>query len=322
MLKKILITPLIILSFLQFSFGCTWFSFENDKGHYFIGRTMEWPGDLNTKITLVPRGYKFGNFTTHYGFVGMSHNGNFSDGMNEYGLAVSALWLSSSKYPDKKDADYNITMLLPYVLGNTTTVAQAVEFIKKHKFYTSVLPEISDKVEITVHFAISDAQGNSVVVEFINGKTKIYDNKIKVLTNDPAYDEQLKLLKKYQEDKFKEDKFIAFDYSSEGRFAKMAAFNITKANTPDDLTAVNHAWSIINTVDIPQGSLYWRWVSSKPQFTSYSVVGDLSNRVYYFRTWDNYDIRKVDLSKIDFAKAKYQADTIFGQADYQEFKFK
>lgn len=86
-------------------------------------------------------------------------------------------------------------MLLPYVLGNTTTVAQAVEFIKKHKFYTSVLPEISDKVEITVHFAISDAQGNSVVVEFINGKTKIYDNKIKVLTNDPAYDEQLKLLK-------------------------------------------------------------------------------------------------------------------------------
>ncbi|MDE4953300.1 linear amide C-N hydrolase, partial [Francisella tularensis subsp. holarctica] len=77
MLKKILITPLIILSFLQFSFGCTWFSFENDNGHYFIGRTMEWPGDLYTKITLVPRGYKFGNFTTNYGFVVISHNGNF-----------------------------------------------------------------------------------------------------------------------------------------------------------------------------------------------------------------------------------------------------
>ncbi|MBD2809090.1 choloylglycine hydrolase, partial [Francisella tularensis] len=40
------------------------------------------------------------------------------------------------------------------------------------------------------------------------------------------------------------------------------------------------------------------------------------------RTWYNYDIRKVDLSKIDFAKAKYQVDTIFGQAEYQEFKFK
>ncbi|MDE4996869.1 choloylglycine hydrolase, partial [Francisella tularensis subsp. holarctica] len=56
--------------------------------------------------------------------------------------------------------------------------------------------------------------------------------------------------------------------------------------------------------------------------TSYSVVDDLSNRDYYFRTWDNNDIRKVDLIKIDFAKAKYQADTIFGQADYQEIKFK
>ncbi|MDE5018730.1 choloylglycine hydrolase, partial [Francisella tularensis subsp. holarctica] len=34
MLKKILKTPLSILSFLRFSFGGTWFSFENDKGHY------------------------------------------------------------------------------------------------------------------------------------------------------------------------------------------------------------------------------------------------------------------------------------------------
>ncbi|MDE4944836.1 choloylglycine hydrolase, partial [Francisella tularensis subsp. holarctica] len=84
----------------------------------------------------------------------------------------------------------------------------------------------------------------------------------KVLTNDPAYDEHLKLLKKYQDHEIKEDKFIAFYYSPQGSFAKMVAFNTTKANTPDDLTAVNQAWSMINTVDIQYGYIYWRWVSS------------------------------------------------------------
>ena len=52
--------------------ACTWFRFLNDQKHSFIGRTLEWPGDLNSQITRVPRGHDFGQFKSEHGFVGVS----------------------------------------------------------------------------------------------------------------------------------------------------------------------------------------------------------------------------------------------------------
>jgi choloylglycine hydrolase len=141
------------------------------------------------------------------------------------------------------------------------------------------------------------------------------------MTNDPNFTEQLKVWSKYDPAKFDEGTFQGFDYSPEGRFCRMAAINATQAKVPDDMAAVNRAWSMVNTVDIPQGILYWRWVNESPQFTSYSVVGDLQNRVYYFRTWNNYDIRKIALADIDFVKTEFTSETIYTPADYQPFRF-
>lgn len=301
--------------------ACTWFDFRNDPGDCFIGRTMEWPGDLKGEITVVPRDYALGSVKTKYGFVGVSHAGSgFSDGLNEQGVACSALWLDESEYAEKKEGAHNVSELLGYVLGNTKSVDEAVAFIKANSFYTSDTPVVPG-LALKLHFAITDASGRSVVVEFINGKTVIHENKIGAMTNDPRYEEQLKNWSKYEGKPFNEDTFEAFDLSPKGRFCRMAALNVTQAKVPTDAAAVNRAWSMINTVDLPQGVLYWRWVSNHPQFTSYSVVDDLKNRVYYFRTYDNYDIRKIDLSKIDFATAKYQSASLFGTADYKEFKF-
>jgi penicillin V acylase-like amidase (Ntn superfamily) len=301
--------------------ACTWFEFLNDKKDPFVGRTMEWPGDLNAQITIVPRNYDLGSFKTDYGFVGMSHGGVFSDGMNEHGMAVSALWLDSSKYGKNEPSASPITDLLPYVLGKTKTVDEAIAFIKGNKFYT-LTSELAPGLALALHFAITDATGRSIVVEFGGGDAKIYENKVGVMTNDPPYDEQLRIWSQYDGIKFSEESFEGFNYSPEGRFCRMAAINQTQAKVPTDEAAVNRAWSMLNTVDIPQGILYWRWVNEHPQFTSYAVVGDLKNRVYFFRTYDNYDIRKVELGKIDFAEAKYKSTSLFGSADYREFKFK
>jgi len=300
--------------------ACTWFEFSNDKKNCFIGRTMEWPGDLQGQISLVPRNYQMGEFKTQYGFVGISHGGKFSDGINEHGLAVSALWLDESKYSDKTEDALNIMELLPRVLGSTKTVEEAVEFVKANKFYTSS-SEVTPGLDLKLHFAVTEASGRSVVIEFINGETRIHENRVGAMTNDPSYEEQLKIWSAYDPSKFNEETFEGFNYSPTGRFCRMAAFNATQAGVPDDLAAVNRAWSMVNTVDIPQGILYWRWVSDQPQFTSYSVVADLHNRVYYFRTYNNYDIRKLDLNTINFATAQYRSVPLFTPAHYQEFLF-
>lgn len=300
--------------------ACTWFIFKNDKGNAFIGRTMEWPGDLHGEMAIVPRGYKFGSIKTRYGFVGLNHKGVVSDGMNEHGVAISGLWLGASKYWKKGDADCHIVDLIPNVLGNTKSVDEAVAYIKKTKFYTSG-SDVTSGLALTIHFSITDASGKTVVVEFVEGERKIYENKVGVMTNDPPYDKHLAIWSAYDPSKFSEETFEGFDYSPEGRFCRMAAINATQAKVPTDEAAVNRAWSMINTVDIPQGILYWRWVNDHPQFTSYSIVADVKNRVYYLRTYDNYDIRKIDLSKIDFAAVKPKSVTIFGKAKYRDFEF-
>jgi len=302
--------------------ACTWFEFLNDKKHVFIGRTMEWPTDLHGKISIVPRNYDFGSFKTDYGFVGMSHGKDlfFSDGMNEQGMAVSSLWLDS-EFAKKEQGSLPLTELVRHVLGKTKTVDEAIAFIKGNKFHATS-PEVLSGHELKQHFAITDATGRSIVVEFVKGGVKIYENKVGAMTNDPTYDEHLKIWSKYNGKKFNEEDFEAFNYSPGGRFCRMAAFNATQAKVPTDEAAVNRAWSMVNTVDIPQGIIYIRAINDRPHFTSYAVVGDLRNRVYYFRTYDNYDIRKVDLAKIDFGKVKQKSASLFGPANYREFKFK
>jgi choloylglycine hydrolase len=303
--------------------ACTWFEFQNDLKHTFIGRSMEWPGDLQGEMTIVPRNHGMGEakkFKTRHGFVGISHAGMFSDGLNEHGLACSALWLAESKYQDKTPEGLHVGDVVGYVLGNMKTVDEAVTFFKETPLYSEKVAIMNDILP-TFHFAVTDPNGRSVVVEVIDGKTQIHENKVGVMTNDPPYDEQLKIWSKYEVRQLNEESFEAFDYSPEGRFCRMAAINATQAKVPTDAAAVNRAWSMLNTVDIPKGILYWRWVNDDPQFTSYAVVGDLNNRVYYFRTYDNYDIRKVDLAKIDFSKVPFRSASIFGGADYKEFQF-
>jgi len=302
--------------------ACTWFRFLNDQKHSFIGRTVEWPGDLNIQITRVPRGHDFGKFKSEYGFVGVSHKGPFSDGLNEHGLATSALWLSESIYAEPLPDTWPITDLIPLLLGNAKKVDEAIELVKAHT-WSGAKAGVFGSIALTAHFEVTDATGRSVVFEFLDGtgKPNIFENEVGSLTNDPNYREQMKVWSKYDPKKFNEENFEAFDYSPEGRFCRMAAMNATQVSVPDDIAAVNRAWSMVNAVDIPKGILYWRWVNNDPQFTSYSIVADQSNRVYYFRTWNNYDIRKVSLKDIDFAKTTYQADTMFTPEDYQEYKF-
>ena len=95
---------------------------------------MEWPGDLGAEIALIPRGHRIGDVETQYGFVGMYHGGLVSDGMNEHGVAASALWLDSSQYAPEGDGA-KISDLLNYVLGNTKSVEEAIAYIQGQSFY-------------------------------------------------------------------------------------------------------------------------------------------------------------------------------------------
>ena len=167
--------------------ACTWFGFINDEDKPFIGRTMEWPGDLGAQIAQVPRGHTIGDVTTQYGFVGMYHGSLFSDGINEHGVAISALWLENSTYSPAGDGTLKNIDLIHHTLGNTKTVDEALAYIQSNVFY-AYAPEILGNLPLTIHFAITDETGRSVVVEFGEDGVSIYENEVGVMTNDPTYD--------------------------------------------------------------------------------------------------------------------------------------
>ncbi|GJM63221.1 hypothetical protein PEDI_37730 [Persicobacter diffluens] len=50
---------------------------------------------------------------------------------------------------------------------------------------------------------------------------------------------------------------------------------------------------MVNMFEIPRGTLYWGWLAPAPQMVAYSIVADVKNADYYFRTYDNMIIRKV-----------------------------
>lgn len=314
--------------------ACTNFNFTTENGNTFIGRTMEWPGELNGQISTVPRNHHFSESKTVYGFVGIQHGEElFSSALNEHGLSGEALALASASFAPEGKGQIKSGDVIRYVLANAKNVDEAIKLLKETKVSVAAY-DVVDGLHLGMHYAFNDGK-KAIVVEYLDGSgfPVITENTLGVMTNDPAYGEQVLLAEGmldgtgYADAKWtpSEGNFAAFDYSPIGRFQKMVAFNYTmdEVKIKSDFDAVNRAWSMVNAVDIPQGTLYWRFASEDtPQFTSYSNVVDIENKDYYFRTYDNMDVRKIDVDSIDFTNVKYKSESLFRSVDnYTEYKF-
>ncbi|GLP96306.1 linear amide C-N hydrolase [Paraferrimonas sedimenticola] len=311
--------------------ACTYATFDNAAGNTFTARSMEWPGEIGAKLVISPRGHDFGDFKAKYGFAGMDHDGFVSSGMNEKGLSVELLALGEFNVVEPGQGDLAQGSIAGMLLGNAKNVDEAIEILKNTKIEGHEYAVVGGLV-LGIHLAITDGD-KSIVVEWLDGSgyPEIFENKLGVMTNDPNYPTQEALAMmmlggdlESGNAKFAEETFIAADSTPIGRFQRMVAANYTQDETlmKTDLDGVNRAWTMINSVDIPQGSLYWRFASDLPQFTSWSTVMDLDNKAYYFRTYDNMDIRKVAIGEMDFSKVKFQKQEIFKTAtDYQQVQY-
>ena len=69
---------------------------------------------------------------------------------------------------------------------------------------------------------------------------------------------------------------------------------------------------MLNNMEIVPGSMYWEFMSPLPQMIAYGNVVDIEGRSYYYRTYDNPVVRKVDLNSIDFGQVSYSETPIYG----------
>lgn len=120
------------------------------------------------------------------------------DGINEAGLSTEFLWFTEAKYNEAAKGDKNwlaVTDLGHWILGNFATVDEVRRAIMKIKVIGVYVPQL--KQIPGFHAAVHDAKGNSIVIEFTDGKTKVFDNPTGVMTNKPTFDWQLTNLRNY-----------------------------------------------------------------------------------------------------------------------------
>ena len=314
--------------------ACTDFLIKTTDGTNIVGRTMEWGLDLNSHIWLYARGELRSSKTpwgaagvqwkSKYGYLSLdSHNMPLAlDGMNEKGLSMGALWLPGTVYQDVPAAHPEMALsvldLGHWLLSNFKTVEEVKLAIGTVRVWS---PQLADWGGTpTIHLAIHDAQGNSAVVEFIDGKQKIYDNPVHVLTNAPTFDWHMTNLCNYVRLSAANASPIKIagtvlappgqgggflgipgDWTPPSRFVRTTAMLAFAKAVNSSTEGVNLAQHVLNAVDIPVGDVREKSNDfAHSDYTQWLVIKDLTNRVLYFRSYDNLTLRAIDLKKLNF----------------------
>lgn len=83
------------------------------------------------------------------------------DGMNEYGLSVACLTDVGAIYPQHNKMTLFDETLPRLILNKAKTVDEAIQLVSQYNLFFIVAPR---------HFMVADANGDSAVIEFVNGK--------------------------------------------------------------------------------------------------------------------------------------------------------
>ncbi|MFA5840288.1 MAG: choloylglycine hydrolase family protein [Candidatus Margulisiibacteriota bacterium] len=332
-MKKILLALVLIALTAPLTFACTDFQVKAKDGTVVVGRSMEFPLDLKSKVYVVPRGQQIYivnskgvkgiNWTAKYGYIGVNAfnlPNSFVEGLNEKGLAVEGLMFDGAVYqPIVANKYVTLDKLVAWLMGNFKSVAEVKQGIKDVSITAS---EVKELKKMGMHLAIHDASGNNLVIEFIGGQRKVYDNPLGVMTNRPEFPFQLTNLRNYI-NLTPNDKTplkingvkieptgvgsgmlgLPGDWTPSSRFVKVALCVNAALQPKNSKEAVILAEHILNVVDIPKGVIKEHPAPFVTLFgnAEWVLIKDLTNQILYFKTYDNTDWKSVDIKKFNLA---------------------
>lgn len=270
--------------------ACTTFQLKQQNQVYF-GRNYDWffsdalviinqkgvakPGYVARGVTGKPA-----SWTSKYASLTFNQYGREfpAGGMNSAGLVVESMSLEKTEIPPPDDRPYVAFggVWRQYLLDNFATVSKALAGIKKIRF--------GKPPKVGVHLLISDAGGDCAIIEFLEGKLKVYRGNnlpVRVLANS-TYQESLRHFQ--QNSSPLRDK-----WSSIKRF-KTAAAMVQKYHAAKDPGPVAYAFKVLKAV-------------ANSSYTQWSIVYDQKRRVAHFHTKLNPKLRSIDLKKLDLACA-------------------
>lgn len=314
-MKKAICCALAVLGFMLATVAdaCTRVVFHGDNSNVMTARSMDWKTDVGTNLWILPSGVKRNGlagpqsmqWSAKYGsVVATGYDISTTDGLNEKGLNANLLWLVESEYPQiekSKKPKLSISLWAQYVLDNFSTVAEAVEFLKKEPFDV-----ISDQVPgenrlATLHLSISDKTGDSAIVEYIGGRQVIHHNKsYQVMTNSPTFDQQLALNQYWKQ--IGGTVFMPGTNRAADRFARASFYIQAIPKHVDSNSSLASVFSVIRNVSVPYGLN----TEEEPNISStrWRTVVDHKRNLYFFESAVSPNVFWVDLNKINFKDGK------------------
>lgn len=324
----------IFISSAAIAHACTGVKIQSTDGAVTFARTLEFGTSLNSNILFIPReqswvspapdGTDGMTWQNKYAFLGPNSFGEkvFLDGLNEKGLYLGAFWFPKiANYP-KITGGAPANIIAPQAFGSLILgTCATLDDVRKKISEITLVGVTFEKMGMVLpmHWIVMDNTGKSIVIEPIDGKIVVTDNPVNVFTNSPPFTWHLQNLSNYMNltSKNCDSKKIRDytvnsigegsgmlglpgDFTPPSRFVRIALLSnaVDPIATVDD--AINQAFMLISNISIvkglaktvnPNGSI-------SVDYTQWTAVYDLKRHRCYFKTYDNQDVRMVQLDKL------------------------
>src|SRR5690606_11597659 len=133
---------------------------------------------------------------------------------------------------------------------NFATVDEAVKHLRDNPFtiVTDYVPG-EDRLA-TLHLSISDATGDSAIVEYINGEQVIHhDRKYQVMTNSPIFEKQLAQHSYWEQ--IGGTVFLPGTNRASDRFTRASFYINAIPQSEDSREAIASVFSVIRNASVP-----------------------------------------------------------------------
>ena len=302
---------------------CTAITFTA-ANHYF-GRNLDLERKYDEQVTITPKNYIFRYksgeiIRRHYAMIGTAMIVDdyplYYDAANEFGLSIAGLNFVKNSFLGKiQDNKINLAPyeLIPYLLGSCKNVDESIKLLQNINLVD--IPFNSDYRNPELHWIIADKYNNCITVEFVREGTKIHQNPIGILTNNPPFEFQIMNLNNYlnltnteAKNRFSNEIDLEAysrgmgsigmpgDPSSMSRFVRAAFTKLNAIKPQNELDSVGQMFHLLASVEQQEGSVR---IGSKYQKTQYSCCCNIEKGIYYYTTYNNHQITAINMFNED-----------------------
>lgn len=314
---------------------CTAVSYRSNASYF--GRNLDLDRGYGESVVITPRRYEFKMrcekpIGSHYAMIGMATVVDdfplYYEATNEKGLSMAGLnFPENAVYYDFAEGKENVAPfeLIPWILSQCACIDEAKSLLGKIN-----LVNIDFSLELPLsplHWMISDKKC-SIVVEPLKDGLKIYDNPFEVLTNNPPFNFHQTNVSNYMglgighaTSQFKESipmknyslgmgaLGLPGDFSSASRFIRALFVKENSVSEHTEASNVNQFFHILHSVSMPKGCVL---ATDSFEYTRYSSCCNIERGIYYYTTYDDFEIKSVNMHDVDLTSANLYVYDVVG----------